>query len=103
MGEIIRRRLFEWHGMPEDGRKTAAAYAEWAVEHAQELSGIDADTAHATFAGGLPVSSRGPVGLRAEMAESAAIPAHARRAAPAGTVGRPQLPGRTSQGDRASR
>jgi Protein of unknown function (DUF499) len=49
IAEIIRRRLFEWHGLPEDGRKTAAAYADWAIEHAQELSGIDPDTAHETF------------------------------------------------------
>ncbi|MBY0524639.1 MAG: DUF499 domain-containing protein [Gemmataceae bacterium] len=44
MAEIIRRRLFEWHGMPDEGRKTAAAYAEWAIEHAQELTNVDADT-----------------------------------------------------------
>jgi hypothetical protein len=49
IGEIIRRRLFEWGGLPEDAKKTAAAYAEWAVEHAQELSGIDPDTAYETF------------------------------------------------------
>ena len=49
IAEIIRRRLFEWWGMPEDGRKTARAYAEWAVEHAQELTGIDADTAGDKF------------------------------------------------------
>jgi hypothetical protein len=49
IAEIIRRRLFEWWGMPEDGRKTASAYAEWAIEHAQELTGIDADTAYDKF------------------------------------------------------
>jgi hypothetical protein len=54
MAEIIRRRLFEWHGMPDEGRKTAAAYAEWAVEHAQELVGIDADTAHERFLAAYP-------------------------------------------------
>src|SRR5204862_5784753 len=46
MAEIIRRRLFEWSGMPEDGRQTAAVYSEWAIEHAQELTGIDADPAY---------------------------------------------------------
>ena len=25
MAEIIRRRLFEWHGLPDEARKTAAA------------------------------------------------------------------------------
>lgn len=54
IGEIIRRRLFEWHGMPEDGRKTASIYAEWAIEHAQELSGIDAATVHQRFLAAYP-------------------------------------------------
>ena len=47
--EIIRRRLFDWHGMPDEAKKTATAYAEWAIEHAQELTGIDADTAKERF------------------------------------------------------
>jgi len=54
MAEIIRRRLFDWQGMPDDARKTANAYAEWAVEHAQELAGIDPDTARETFATAYP-------------------------------------------------
>ncbi len=49
IAEIIRRRLFEWGGMSDDARKTAAEYAEWAVEHAQELSGFDPNTALETF------------------------------------------------------
>src|SRR5262249_47123923 len=35
--EIIRRRLFEWEGVPGDARKTAAAYAEWVVSHRQQV------------------------------------------------------------------
>lgn len=54
MAEIIRRRLFEWHGLPEDGRKTVAAYAEWAIEHAQELTGFDAENAQQKFASSYP-------------------------------------------------
>ena len=54
ISEIIRRRLFDWHGMPEEGRKVASAYAEWAVEHAQELSGINADTAYEQFLAAYP-------------------------------------------------
>ncbi len=54
MAEIIRRRLFEWHGLPDDGRKTVAAYAEWAAEHAKELTGIDAESAYETFAASYP-------------------------------------------------
>jgi hypothetical protein len=40
--------------MPEDAKKTATAYAEWAVEHAQELTGIDADTARDRFLAAYP-------------------------------------------------
>jgi len=54
MVEIIRRRLFEWYGLPEEGRKTAAAYASWSIEHAQELTGIDADTVTKTFEASYP-------------------------------------------------
>jgi len=54
IAEIIRRRLFEWEGMPADGRKTARAYADWAVEHAAELTGIDADTAQERFQAAYP-------------------------------------------------
>ncbi len=54
MAEIIRRRLFEWQGMPDEGRKTATAYAEWAIEHSQELTGIDADTARDRFLAAYP-------------------------------------------------
>lgn len=49
MSEIIRRRLFEWGGLPDDGGKTAAAYGEWAREHVQELSGVDPNTAVEMF------------------------------------------------------
>lgn len=50
MAEIIRRRLFDWGGLPDDGRKTVAAFAEWARDHSQELTGIDPDTAYDRFA-----------------------------------------------------
>jgi hypothetical protein len=49
VAEIIRRRLLEWYGLPEDGRTTAAAYADWAIEHSAELTGIDADSIHEKF------------------------------------------------------
>jgi hypothetical protein len=54
MAEIIRRRLFEWHGLPDEGRKTVAAYAGWAAEHAKELTGIDPDNAREIFAAAYP-------------------------------------------------
>jgi len=40
VNEIIRRRLFDWLGLPDDGKKTVAAYAEWAREHAQEVANL---------------------------------------------------------------
>jgi Protein of unknown function (DUF499) len=35
--EIIRRRLFEWYGLPDDAKKTVADYADWMVEHRNQL------------------------------------------------------------------
>lgn len=49
IAEIIRRRLFEWDLFDTEAKKVATAYADWAVDHAQELSGIDPDTAHELF------------------------------------------------------
>jgi hypothetical protein len=54
MAEIIRRRLFDWQGASEEAKKTATAYAEWAVEHAQELTGIDADSVRQRFLAAYP-------------------------------------------------
>lgn len=54
MAEIIRRRLFEWGGLPDDARKTVAAFAEWTAEHPKEITGIDPDNARETFAASYP-------------------------------------------------
>jgi hypothetical protein len=54
IAEIIRRRLFDWRGTPDEAKRTAAAYADWAIEHAQELTGIDADTARERFLAAYP-------------------------------------------------
>lgn len=35
--EIIRRRLFEWHGLPVDASKTVTEYAEWMGAHRHQL------------------------------------------------------------------
>jgi len=35
--EIIRRRLFEWEGLPPEANKTIQEYADWVVEHRQQL------------------------------------------------------------------
>ncbi len=54
MAEIIRRRLFEWDGVPDEAKKVAAAYAEWVGEHAQELTGLTPDTARERFLASYP-------------------------------------------------
>ncbi|MBP3959520.1 ATP-binding protein [Gemmata sp. G18] len=54
IGEIIRRRLFESSGSQDEARKTAAAYTEWAIEHAQELAGIDPETVQSRFLAAYP-------------------------------------------------
>jgi len=35
--EIIRRRLFDWGGMPDEGRRVAAEYADWIIEHRDQV------------------------------------------------------------------
>lgn len=35
--EIIRRRLFEWGGLPDEGRKSAAEYADWVLAHRTQV------------------------------------------------------------------
>lgn len=52
--EIIRRRLFEWSGLPEDGRKAALEYADWAIEHTPGPSGVDASNARELFLAAYP-------------------------------------------------
>ena len=41
--EIIRRRLFEWGGLPDEARKTAREYAAWAGDHAPELHSLSGE------------------------------------------------------------
>ena len=44
--EIIRRRLFEWYGVPDDAKKMLDAYADWVVTHRHQLpSWFPADNA----------------------------------------------------------
>ena len=42
--EIIRRRLFDWGGVSDEMKKTASAYAEWARDHASELSSLGGES-----------------------------------------------------------
>ena len=47
--EIIRRRLFDWGGFSDEMKRTVAAYAEWARDHASELSNLDGESASDLF------------------------------------------------------
>ena len=52
--EIIRRRLFEWDGIPDDGRKTITEYSRWVMEYRDQMPGefsVDnaADAFRATY------------------------------------------------------
>lgn len=53
--EIIRRRLFEWGGLPDEARKTAAEYGDWVLEHREQIpKWFSADTAREAFAATYP-------------------------------------------------
>lgn len=52
--EIIRRRLFEWGGLPDDGGRVAAEYADWAIEHHQSLAAGDVDALRERFRAAYP-------------------------------------------------
>src|SRR5262249_26479687 len=53
--EIIRRRLFEWGGLPDEARKTAAEDADWILEHREQIpKWISADIAPEAFAATYP-------------------------------------------------
>ena len=53
--EIIRRRLFEWHGLPADASKTVGEYAEWMAAHRHQLpSWFPVDNARKALAASYP-------------------------------------------------
>lgn len=53
--EIIRRRLFEWQGLTEDARRTIAEYADWILEHRQQIPNwFPIDNAREAFAATYP-------------------------------------------------
>jgi predicted DCC family thiol-disulfide oxidoreductase YuxK len=49
MAEIIRRRLFEWEGLPSDANATIQAYADWVADNKDALVGLSPETAAAQF------------------------------------------------------
>ena len=53
--EIIRRRLFEWDGLPDDAIATIAEYADWIVDHRQQIpEWFPIDTGREAFAATYP-------------------------------------------------
>jgi len=53
--EIIRRRLFEWGGLPDEAGKTAGEYAEWVLAHrAQVPTWFPVDNAREAFVATYP-------------------------------------------------
>jgi hypothetical protein len=53
--EIIRRRLFEWGGLPDDAKKTAVEYADWVQAHRNLIPNwFPADHAKDAFADTYP-------------------------------------------------
>lgn len=54
--EIIRRRLFEWGGLPDEGKKTAAEYGEFILNNrAQIPNWFPVDSAREAFAASYPL------------------------------------------------
>jgi len=37
ISEIIRRRIFEWGGLPKEAHSIASYYADWIIEHRQQI------------------------------------------------------------------
>jgi predicted AAA+ superfamily ATPase len=52
--EIIRRRLFEWNGVPEEAKKTINEYADWIVEHRNQVGDFPVDSAKEAFLASYP-------------------------------------------------
>jgi predicted AAA+ superfamily ATPase len=53
--EIIRRRLFEWGGLPDDAKKTAGEYADWVQAHRTQVPNwFPVDHANDAFAATYP-------------------------------------------------
>ena len=51
--EIIRRRLFEWNGLPDEAKKTIGEYVAWLDEHKTHLS-FNTETARQQFESSYP-------------------------------------------------
>jgi hypothetical protein len=52
--EIIRRRLFDWSGLPDEAKTTASAYANWVIDNRQMIGDFDVDSARDRFLASYP-------------------------------------------------
>src|SRR3990170_8010225 len=53
--EIIRRRLFEWHGLPSDAQATVREYSDWLLEHRNQIpEWFPVDSARESFGATYP-------------------------------------------------
>lgn len=53
--EIVRRRLFEWQGLPSDAQKTITEYADWVLEYRLQLPSVfPIDNAREVFSATYP-------------------------------------------------
>jgi len=53
--EIIRRRLFEWQGLPTDAQATVREYADWLLDHRNQIpEWFPVDSGRETFAATYP-------------------------------------------------
>ena len=98
ISEVVRRRLFEDLGSEKIRKNVAKAYADWCFERRAQLppewTAVDSAATEAKareipaapLRGLLPVPSGDAVGLPAQVAGAAAVPADARHAGDAGAV-----------------
>jgi predicted AAA+ superfamily ATPase len=53
--EIIRRRLFDWHGLPSEAQATVAEYSDWIARHRDQIpEWFPIDNANEVFAATYP-------------------------------------------------
>ncbi len=53
--EIIRRRLFEWTGVPDEAKKIAKEYAKWVTDHRTQIGDFPVDHAEQIFLASYPI------------------------------------------------
>ena len=110
ISEVIRRRLFQDLGSEKIRKNVAKAYGDWCFERRAQLppewTAVDSAATEAKareipaapIRGLLPVPSSDAVGLPAQVAGAAAVPADARHPGDAGPVDFDRSSGRLPQG-----